>query len=58
MSNEELMRQFYITFKNKDELTYLKLCDDNIEWIITEGMPNGGIYKGKKRYLIIIFQTC
>ena len=43
MSNEELIKQFYIAFKNKDELTYLKLCDDNIEWITSEAIPNGGI---------------
>jgi hypothetical protein len=48
MSNEELIKQFYIAFKNKDENTYLKLCDDNIEWITSEGMPNGGTYTGKK----------
>jgi hypothetical protein len=48
MSNEELIKQFYIAFKNKDGSTYLKLCDDNIEWITSEGMPNGGTYTGKK----------
>jgi hypothetical protein len=48
MSNEELIKQFYIAFKNKDESTYLKLCDDDIEWITSEGMPNGGTYTGKK----------
>ena len=37
-----------MAFKNKDESTYLKLCDDNIEWITSEGMPNGGTYTGKK----------
>ena len=49
MSNEELIKQFYIAFKNKDESTYLKLCDDNIEWITSEGMSNGGTYTRKKR---------
>ncbi len=48
MSNKELVKQFYVAFKNKDECTYLKLCDDDIEWITSEGMPNGGIYTGKK----------
>jgi ketosteroid isomerase-like protein len=48
MSNEELIKQFYIAFKNKDESAYLKLCDDSIEWIISKGMPNGGTYTGKK----------
>jgi len=48
MSDEELIKQFYIAFKNKDESTYLKLCDDSIEWITSEEMPNGGTYIGKK----------
>jgi ketosteroid isomerase-like protein len=49
MSNEELIKQFYVAFKNKDEKTYLKLCDENIEWITMDEMPNGGTYNGKKQ---------
>jgi ketosteroid isomerase-like protein len=49
MSNEELIQQFYIAFKNKDEKTYLELCDENIEWITMDEMPNGGTYIGKKQ---------
>jgi len=48
MSNEELIKKFYIAFKNKDEKTYLELCDENIEWITMDGMPNGGKYIGRK----------
>ena len=48
MSNEELIKQFYISFKNKDEYTCLKLCDGDVKWITSEGMPNGGTYTGKK----------
>jgi len=44
MSNVELIKQFYIAFKNKDESAYLKLCDDSIKWITSKGMPNGGTY--------------
>jgi len=46
MSNEELIKQFYVAFKNHDKETYLKLCDKNIEWQTAEGMPNGGNYIG------------
>lgn len=49
MSNEELIKQFYVAFKNKDEKIYLELCDDNIEWITMDEMPNGGTYIGKKQ---------
>ena len=49
MSNEELIKQFYVAFKNKDEKTCLKLCDENIEWITMDEMPNGGTYNGKKQ---------
>jgi ketosteroid isomerase-like protein len=49
MSNEELIKQFYVAFKNKDEKIYLELCDDNIEWITMNEMPNGGTYIGKKQ---------
>ena len=49
MSNEELIKKFYIAFKNKDEKIYLELCDDNIEWITMDEMPNSGTYIGKKQ---------
>lgn len=47
MSNVELIQKFYNAFKNKDEETYLSVCDDNIEWQLANGMPNGGKYVGK-----------
>ena len=33
--------------KNKDKETYLELCDESIEWQLSEGMPNGGKFVGK-----------
>ena len=47
MTNSELIQKFYHAFKNKDSETYLALCDDNIEWMLSEGMPNGGVFVGK-----------
>jgi len=47
MSNEELVKEFYVAFKNHDKNTCLKLCDEEIEWQTSEGMPNGGKYIGR-----------
>jgi len=47
MTNVELIKKFYHAFKNKDPESYLVLCDENIEWQLSEGMPNGGVYMGK-----------
>ena len=46
-NNEKLIKGFYDSFKNKD-LIYDKFCQDNIEWITMDGMPNGGRYVGLK----------
>lgn len=47
MTNAELIKKFYIAFKNKDKKTYMTLCDENIEWITMDEMPNGGKYIGR-----------
>lgn len=47
MTNTELIKKFYVAFKNKDRDTYLSLCDENIEWQLADGMPNGGKFVGK-----------
>ena len=47
MSNAELIKRFYHAFKTNDKDTYLALCDENIEWQLAEGMPNGGKFVGK-----------
>jgi len=48
MSNEDLIKKFYVAFKNNDKDTYLNLCDDALQWQTAEGMPNGGKYVGKE----------
>lgn len=46
-NNEKLVRDFYSSFKNKD-LVYDRFCQNNIEWITMDGMPNGGRHIGPK----------
>ncbi len=48
MSNLDLVKKFYDAFKNKDSEKYPLFCDENIEWITMDGMPNGGRYIGLK----------
>lgn len=43
----EFIRKFYELFKKGDK-QYLQMCDDDIEWVVMEGMPYGGKYIGKR----------
>ena len=46
-SNINLIKEFYLNFKNQNVNSYLNLIDDNIQWITMEFMPNGGTHIGK-----------
>lgn len=48
MSNEELIKKFYMAFKNKDMKIINQVCDESIEWNTLKGMPHGGKYVGLK----------
>lgn len=45
--NVDLVKEFYLQFKNQSKQSYMDLIDDNVEWITMEYMPNGGKYIGK-----------
>lgn len=47
-NNEKLVRDFYDSFKKNKDQVYRYYCQDNIEWIAMDGMPNGGRYIGVK----------
>ncbi len=46
-SNVDLVKEFYLQFKNQSKQWYMDLIDDDVEWINMEFMPNGGKYIGK-----------
>jgi len=48
VSKKELIKKFYIAFKNKDMQAISQVCDKSIEWNTLEGMPHGGKYIGLK----------
>ena len=43
-----MVKIFYDAFKNKEHEKYSLFCDEDIEWIIMDGMSNGGRYVGLK----------
>ncbi len=45
---EQLVKDFYNSFKKNKDQDYRSFCHDNIEWITMDGMPNGGRYVGLK----------
>jgi len=48
VSKKELIKEFYIAFKNKDMQIISQICDKSIEWNTLKGMPHGGKYVGLK----------
>ena len=48
-TNLEIIQSFYDAFKNNQKNVYLELCDENIEWSVMEGFPNGGIHVGRNK---------
>jgi ketosteroid isomerase-like protein len=49
MTNEEIIKRFYIAFKENNIKECLEICDKEIEWITAEDMPEGGVFRGVKQ---------
>ena len=46
MSNNDLIRAFYKSFRSGDYAAFAELCDPDIEWVQNEGFPYGGRHQG------------
>ena len=46
MTNQEIIKRFYIAFKENNIKECLEICDKDIEWTTAEGMPEGGVFRG------------
>ncbi len=42
-TNKELVKEFYDSFRNKNHDSH-NFCQDEVEWITMDGMPNGGSF--------------
>lgn len=47
LSNVDIIKKFYESFKTKDRQTCLQVCSEDIEWTVLKGMPNGGTFVGR-----------
>ena len=46
MTNIELIKEFYRSFRERDNQAFRQICTDDLEWIQHEGMPNKLLWKG------------
>ncbi|TVP41013.1 hypothetical protein NARC_50194 [Candidatus Nitrosocosmicus arcticus] len=56
-TNIELLKKFYDSFRNKNQEPH-NFCQDEVEWITMNGMPNGRRHVGLNRFLKNTFLKC
>lgn len=54
-SNVELVRTAYTTFWNNEYDAFFSLFTDDFEWIVSEGFPYGGEYRGREEVMEGVF---
>ncbi|MGF1524478.1 MAG: nuclear transport factor 2 family protein [Leptolyngbyaceae cyanobacterium] len=48
MTNIELIKEFYRSFREHDIQAFRRICTDDLEWIEHEGLPDSRLWKGAK----------
>lgn len=54
-SNIELVREAYNRYWNNDFDAFFELFEDGFEWIVSEGFPYGGQYRGREEVMSGVF---
>lgn len=54
-SNIELVKKVYTTFWNNELDAFFALFEDDFEWIVSEGFPYGGEYRGRDEVMAGVF---
>ena len=57
MSNLEVIRELYRTFREKDYEAFAALCTPELEWIQNEGFPRGASYRGAQAVVDGVFKA-
>lgn len=54
-SNLELVQKAYTTFGNDELEAFFSLFTDEFEWIVSDGFPYGGQYRGQEEVMSEVF---
>lgn len=54
-SNIELVREAYETFWNNEFEAFFALFEEDFEWIVSDGFPYGGQYRGRDEVMEGVF---
>ena len=56
MTNIELIKEFYRSFRERDTQAFRQICTDDLEWIQHEGLPHRFFCKGARAIFTKIAQ--
>ncbi|MEM8674834.1 MAG: nuclear transport factor 2 family protein [Cyanobacteria bacterium P01_G01_bin.67] len=56
MTNIEIIRELYRTFKDKDYEAFRQLCDRDLIWIQNQGFPHGSTTHGANEVIDNVFK--
>lgn len=57
MTNTDLVRRFYETFRAGDYEAFARYCDPGLEWVQNDGFPYGGRHRGAENVVEGVFRT-
>lgn len=56
MTPLEIIQNLYASFRERDYLTFRKLCSPHIQWIQNAGFPGGATYQGADAIIEGVFE--
>ncbi len=57
MTNLDVVRELYRSFRDRDYEAFLKVCAPDLEWIQNEGFPRGSTKRGAHAVVEQVFKT-
>lgn len=54
-SNIDLVKEVYSTYWDKEFDAFFALFEDDFEWIVSDGFPYGGTYRGREEVMEGVF---
>lgn len=57
MTNLDVVRELYRSFRERDYEAFLRLCSPDLEWIQNEGFPRGSTKRGAQTVVEQVFKT-